>query len=468
MKNADLFQNEADYADLNAENAVSHLRQALRFRTTSHMDTALTDYAQFDAFHAFLRAAYPKITESAVCEEIGHSLLICLPGSDASLKPALFMAHQDVVPVVPGTEADWRHDPFSGDLADGFIWGRGAMDIKEMLIGIMEAAEYLLSRGKRFTRTVYMAFGEDEETVSDGAVAIVNTLKTRGIEPEFVLDEGAGEVTDAADYGAPDTLICAVGVYEKGYADLKLTAYSKGGHSSNPFRGTSLQALARAITNIAEHPMKAHLSAAIRDTLRTLQPRITEEPMKTWAADIDRYEKEIINWFLSKESLYHQVLTTCAPTQIDPGSPAGNVMPQNMSAVINFRLSPPDTPESLLTHCREVTNGDVDLSFVQAMGPSRPSDISGIGYRSLVNVLTHYFDRLVFIPVQNRGATDARRYEEICRCCLRFGPFLEEEEVSSEGVHGTNERISVRAYLQGIRVLIRMMEVTCLTPDDMK
>ncbi len=462
MKNTDLFIHESDYADFDRESAKEHLACALRFHTTSYMDTSLIDYAAFNAFHDYLKETYPHIYSASEWEEIGHSLLIRLPGSDPSLKPALFMAHQDVVPVVPGTEKDWLHGPFSGDEADGYIWGRGAMDIKEMLIGIMEAAEYLLQRGERFRRTVYLAFGEDEETVSVGAVAICETLQKRGIELEYVLDEGAGDITDAADYGAPGTLICPIGVYEKGYADLKLTAFSKGGHSSNPFRGTSLGTLARAITAITENPMKPHLSDAIRRTLALLRPNITEEPMKSWVQDIAGHEEEIIGWFLSKESLYHQVQTTTAPTQIDPGSPAGNVMPQTMSAVINFRLAPPDTPESLLAHCREVTKGEVELSYVQQISASRPSDTDTLGYQSLKEVLEHYFDRLLFIPIQNKGATDARRYEPVCRTVLRFGPFLEEEEVSSEGIHGTNERISPRVYYQGIRVLIRMMERTCL------
>ena len=461
MKNIDLFRNESDYSELNYEAAAAHLSGALKFRTTSYVDTSLICYEEFDAFHEYLKKTYPHIAACTEWEKVGYSLLIRIPGSDPTLRPALFMAHQDVVPVVPGTEKDWLHDPFSGDLADGYIWGRGAMDIKEMLIAIMESAEYLLAHGKNFRRSVYLAFGEDEETVSRGAIAICELLQSRGVELEFVLDEGSGDVLDAGDYGAPGTLVCTIGVYEKGYADLRLTARSRGGHSSNPFHGTSLGTLAGAITAIVQNPMPPHLSDAIRNTLHLLTPYITEEPMKTWVTDIDAYEENIIGWFLGKENLYHQVLTTCAPTQIDPGSPAGNVMPQNMSAVINFRLSPPDTPETLLAHCEKVTKGEVELSYVQQIEASRPSDTDAWGYRSLKAVLEHYFDRLLFIPVQNKGATDARRYEPLSRCVLRFGPFLEEEEVQAEGIHGTNERISPRAYYQGIRVLLRMMESTC-------
>ena len=204
--NADLFQNESDYGDLDYSRAAAHLQEALRFRTASYMDTSRMDYGEFDAFHDFLKKSYPHILAEGEWEEVGHSLLIRLPGSDPALKPALFMAHQDVVPVIPGTEKDWLHDAYSGDLADGYIWGRGALDIKEMLIAIMESAEYLLSRGESFRRTVYLAFGEDEETLSYGAIHLCEVLQARGVELEFVLDEGAGDVTDAADYGAPGTL----------------------------------------------------------------------------------------------------------------------------------------------------------------------------------------------------------------------------------------------------------------------
>ena len=462
MKNTDLFRHEGDYADFDGDGAVRHLASALRFATVGDPDAGKIRYGEFEALHAFLRESFPGVFAKGSVEKIGHSLLITLPGSDGSLKPALFMAHQDVVPVIPGSEGDWQHPPFSGDLAEGYIWGRGAMDIKQMLVGILEAAEYHLRGGKPFRRTVYLAFGEDEETVSRGATAISSLLASRGVELEFLLDEGAGDVIEASDYGAPGIFVCPIGIYEKGYADLRLSVKSPGGHSSNPFRGSSLGILAKAITAITENPPPPHLSDCVKETLGQLAPYITREPMASYVKALDKHTEDVLQWFGEKESLYHQVQTTVAPTQITPGAPAGNMMPGNMEAVINFRLSPPDTPESLLRHCRRLVDSRVELSFLQQIPPSRPSPVDSYGYRSLKRVLEHYFSPLQFIPAQNRGATDARHYEKICRCCLRFGPFLEEEDISAEGIHGRNERISVRAYLQGIRVLLKLMEETCL------
>ena len=462
MKNADLFRHEDDYPDLDTARAAEHLSQAVRCPTVSYVDTSRIDYSAFDRLQAFLRAAFPFVAEKAVWEKIGHSLLITLPGSDHTLKPALFMAHQDVVPVVPGTENDWLHGPFSGDIADGYLWGRGAMDIKQMLIAEMESAEYLLKKHGAFKRAVTFAFAEDEETVSTGARAMAALLKDRGAEMEYVLDEGAGDVTDAADWGAPGTLICTIGTYEKGYGDMRLAVRSRGGHSSNPFHGTSLGRLARAITAVLDDPPEPEIQRSVISSLKTLAPLITEEPMRAWAKEPEKHTQELKRWFMARESLYHLVSTTAAPTMISPGAPAGNVMPQDMEAVINFRMIPKDTPEKLLEKYTALLGPDVAVSWVQKIAASVPSDISSYGYRALKKTLERYFDRLRFIPAQNRGATDARNYECLSRCVMRFGPFLEEEEISKEGVHGTNERISLRAYFQGIRVLTRLMEDTCV------
>ena len=464
MKNSDFFIHETDYPDFNGDRAVEHLREMLRFETTSYVDTSRVRYEEFDRMQNFLRETYPHVFSAGETERIGHSLMIRIPGTDPTLRPALFMAHQDVVPVVPETEDNWTHGPFSGDLAEGMIWGRGAMDIKEMLTGILESAEYLLTSGKSFRRTLYLFFSEDEETCSTGVTAAANLLKERGVELEFVLDEGSGDIMDAADYGAPGICACTVGMYEKGYVDMKLSVHAQGGHSSNPFHGTSLGILSQAIAAILSHLPEAHMSDSVWETLQKLRPMMTDPVMMDL---VDRKDEAgLLRWFLGRESLYHLVQTTAAPTMIKGGSAAGNVMPQDMEAVINFRLTPFDTPQSLLEHCKALVDERVELSLVQQIGASRPSDTGLYGYRMLIPVLEHYFDRLVFIPVQNRGATDARHFECVCRCVLRFGPFLEEEAIAREGIHGTNERISVRAYLQGIRVLTGMMVKTCVEAAD--
>ena len=452
------YINEQDYPDLNAEKAVEHLSGAVRINTTSYMDTSMIDYSQLDQLHLKLKEWYPAIMEKGDVQKIGYSLLIRIEGSDLSLKPALFMAHQDVVPVVKGTENDWIHGPFSGDVSDGYIWGRGTLDIKNMLIGEMESVEYLLEHGKQFKRTVYLAFGQDEEVQGTGAKAIAAYLKEQGIELEFLLDEG-GSLSSGDVYGT-DIGIMNIGIYEKGYADLKITAESYGGHSSNPFSSTSLGHLAKAIAAIVDHPFENDLPECAKETLRTLQPYMKQEPLRTWAQDISRYENEIIGYYLSRRELNNQIHTTIAPTMITEGSQAGNVMPQKMEAVINFRLAPQDTDASVMEHCRNLAGG-LNCEYIVANEASRQSRFDTPGFEALRDVLKHYFSDIAVVPSVNTGATDARSYEGVCDCCMRFGPFMEESEIRITGVHGTNERISVRAYLQGIRVLIRLIEQTC-------
>ncbi|MBR2801645.1 MAG: M20/M25/M40 family metallo-hydrolase [Erysipelotrichaceae bacterium] len=454
-----LYQNEQDYPDLKEEEAVRHLSEAVQVNTTSYLDTSRIDYAAFDELHRKLQQWYPQIMKEGTYQEIDHSILIKVEGSDPSLRPALLMAHQDVVPVVAGTEQDWQHGPFSGDIAEGYIWGRGTLDIKEMMIGELEALEYLLEHGKKLQRTLYLAFGQDEETIGSGAQMIASCLEREGVQLEFVLDE-SGRVSSGEVYGA-DVAVGSIGIYEKGYADMKLVSESVGGHSSNPFHGTSLQLLAEAITTICQNPLPAVLPDCVKESLRILAPYIKEGPLKEYVQDIDAHEQEIIAYYLSKEDLNNQIRTTIAPTMISGGSQAGNVMPQKMEAVINFRLAAQDSNASLLEHCQKLLKEEVDPEYIMANEASRVSRYDTFGFALLQQTLEHYFKDIVFVPAVNTGATDARSYEGICDCVLRFGPFLEDREIRKKGVHGTNERISRRAYLQGIRVLIRLMDMAC-------
>ena len=168
---------------------------------------------------------------------------------------------------------------------------------------------------------------------------------------------------------------------------------------------------------------------------------------------------------MGSPDLFPFVTTTIAPTMIHGGSAACNVMPQDMTAVINFRLADGDTVESVMAHCREAVQGKgVEMRFLQANDPSAIAKRDGYGYRRVVESMQRYFPDVVFIPSMTAGATDAHRYEEICDTCLRCSPFMTEPAEAASGVHGTNERLLVRSYLQGIRVLIDLMEHANVEP----
>ena len=455
------FANEHLYPELNEEEVVSHFSKAIQCKTISYVDKSKIDYSELEKLHELMKDSYPNIFKIGNFELIGHSVLIKITGSDTSLKPSLFMSHQDVVPVVDGTEDDWKYPPFSGEVAEGYIWGRGTIDIKCMVFGILEAVEYLLKHGYKFKRTIYLAFGEDEETLNRGAYNIGKHLEKQGVILEYVLDEGGGEFGPATVYGAPNVNITQISLFEKGYADLLLKAYSKGGHSSRPFGGTSLGALSKTISTIVEYPFEAKLSTVCRKALEQLAPYITEEPMITYVKDIDRYEKEIIDYYLNNESLFNQIITTVSPNMINGGSSAGNVMPQNMEAVVNFRTAPQDRVEDIISNLRKVIDSAIDLSYIQANNASDCANVDGYGYNMLVENAQEFFKDIVFIPLLTTGATDAQHYEIVCDSCLRFSPFVEENEIEKVGVHGTNERMSIRSYMHGIRFLISLMKKTC-------
>ncbi len=215
-----------------AEAAADHLAKALRFPTISHLDSAQRNNEAFSAFRSHLAQTFPRLHGTLSRESVGErGVLYTWQGEVPGLKPALLMGHIDVVPVELGTEGDWVHPPFEGRIADGFIWGRGAMDNKGGVLAQLEAVELLLGEGYQPERTVYLAFGEDEEVGGrSGAARIADLLATRGVELEYVLDEGGGVVTGVLPLTAP---VALVGIAEKGYISLALSAVGEGGHSSH-------------------------------------------------------------------------------------------------------------------------------------------------------------------------------------------------------------------------------------------
>ena len=453
----DHFRNECLYPDLDVDGACSRLSAAVRLKTVSDCE----DPAPFLELHELMKSSFPHIMAAGGFETVGRSVLIRVPGSDSSLGPALFMSHQDVVPVVKGTEDDWIHGAYSGDIEDGIIWGRGTQDIKEQVFAELEAAEYLLSRGLKNARTIYFAFGEDEETFNRGSKALSDLLFSRGERLEFVLDEGGGGIQSGELLGAPGLSVMPIDLMEKGYADLKLSVKSTGGHSSRPWGGTSLGRLARAIDRIVSAPFPAELCSTFKQSLRTVAPYIKDPKLAELLSDVDANAELIAASFMESKDLFPFVTTTIAPTMISGSSDAPNVMPQNMEAVINFRIAAGHTPEEVMEHCRKAVDDDsVSMEFLQANPASAEARFDGFGYAQLIKALDSFYGDVVFVPFMSVGATDAHNYEQICDTCLRCSPFVSTEE-EEKGVHGTNERISVRSYAQGIRVLISLMKESC-------
>ncbi len=465
------FAHEDDYPDLDEPAACERMGRVLSFPTLSSMDNDAVDWQPFDDLRTYMAEAWPRVFAAGTVEVIDHSLLITLSGSDPALKPIMFMGHMDVVPVVPGTEDNWTHGAFSGHVDDTFVWGRGAVDMKCQVAGELEAAEYALAHGWELRRTLILAFGQDEETNQFGARAVAETLRRRGIELEFLVDEGDYRIVPGSEYGLEGAWLMHADLAEKGYADVVLRVQSQGGHSSNPFGGTSLEKLARAITAICDIDWGARLTPLTVATLTELG--------LAGAEDIAGRADEILARCLDDMRLMPLVTTTCAPTQIEGGSSGANVMPQDMWANINFRMLEGTSTGDVLVACRAALDA-ADLAEVSVeLGPGSSEAspcprVGGPGLEVLRRVAARYFrepasacrqaDRVPVrvVPSTVIGATDAANYACICPECLRFSAFVVTDDECDRGVHGTDERITRRAYLQGVRFMTRLIQEVCL------
>ena len=457
------FAHEGDYPELDKDAACRRLARALAQRTV-YTTPEGTDFAPFERLQGLMREGYPRLMAAASLELVGHSVLITLEGTRPDLPGILLLAHQDVVPVAEGTEGLWEHPPFSGHLDDEWVWGRGALDIKEMLMGELEACELLLARHGRPARTIWLCFGEDEEVTSRGACALAAELGRRGAHAAFSLDEGVSTFSDGAAWGAPGEVLGDVCLSQKGYLDLRLTAAGAGGHSSNPFGVTLLERFCRAVSSVAgalPHPLPTPL---VSHAFSLLADKVTQEPLRSLARGGGRRAEALARAAARVPSLYPLVTTTMAVDMLDGGSSAANVMPGDVSATVNFRLLPPDTAEDVMSWVVPALEGThVTAEVVHETPAGRMDEPRGMGYDALLGVLGRYHPGVTFLPSIVCGGTDSVRYEAVCDSLLRFTPFRPAPSELSRGVHGTNERISRRAYAQGIRVICALLEATALS-----
>ena len=445
------------------QTGAQHLSEAIKFKTVTFRggDPATEKAAQpWLDMHDWLEITYPRVHAAMELTKVAdYSLLYEWTGSDPTLDPIILMAHQDVVPVNLGTIEDWTGAPFAGEIIDGYIYGRGALDDKGSLITIMEAGEALIASGFAPRRTVYFMFGHDEEVAGTGAQSMVDVLHARGVRAELVLDEGFFVITDSPLTGKPFGFI---GVSEKGYASLQLTAIGAGGHSSNPPRNSANVRLARAILALEDHQMEADFT----------KPPVSDL-FRAAASDMGFTGRMALAnlWFfrgLVEGQLEGagdaMIRTTTAPTMLE-GSIKENVLPQRASAIVNFRLHPNDTFEDLMAHVEKVT-GDIEGLEIEVVGGGIASEASpvsptnNLAYSVLAAVASEVGDGAPTGPALVLGGTDARFAYKISDNVYRFYPSaVSLEDVA--GFHGTNERLSVEnvgRMVKGYMQLILAMD----------
>jgi carboxypeptidase PM20D1 len=364
----------------------------------------------------------------------------------------------DVVPVIPGTEEIWEHPPFGGVIADGQIWGRGSLDDKSTVMAVLEAVELLVSSGFQPRRTIYLAFGHDEEVGGpEGAHRIAETLAARGIDSfAFILDEG-GFIGEGIASGI-DGKVAVVGIAEKGFVSLELVVEGEGGHSSAPPDHTALGILSKAVTRLEENPFPARLEGTTREMLGFLAP---EMPFvaKMVLGNLWLTRPLVGRLMLADPSTAAMLRTTTAVTIME-GGVKENVLPIEARAVVNHRIIPGETVESVTRRVQEIVDDDrVRVSPLGWSGePSPVSDPSSQAFeligRTLLEVAPD--EAITVTPYLVIGGTDAKYYSGRSDNVFRFLPVIGGPDVL-EMVHGTNERIAIDSLELAVRYFVQLL-----------
>ncbi|SCK56323.1 carboxypeptidase PM20D1 [Variovorax sp. HW608] len=434
---------------IDVQAAARRLAGGIRFRTVSSLDDPAGNAAEFDKLHAYLAEQFPKVHATLKKEVIGqHALLYTWTGSDPQARPVALMAHQDMVPIAPGTEKAWKVDPFGGVIEDGFIWGRGALDDKGNLFAQMEAVEALVASGFKPTQTVYLVMGDDEEVSGlRGALPIAELLKSRGVRLDWVLDEGL-LVLDGVLPGLskPSALI---GLAEKGYATFFLSLDTAPGHSSMPPAHSAIGQMSAALARLEATPMPGGIKGIAGQMFGTLAPEMSGLNRvllsNLWLSG------PLVESQLEKSPSSNAMLRTTTALTIVRAGNKDNVLPGRAEAAVNFRILPGDTIDSVEAHLKKALGNDA-IQVKRYPGNSEPSPVSPTeanGYRAIEHTVRQTFPDAIVAPGLMTAATDSRHFSLISDSVYRFSPYRAKSEDLAR-FHGTNERLAISNYGEAI------------------
>ncbi|MFB9645069.1 M20/M25/M40 family metallo-hydrolase [Microbacterium terregens] len=399
----------------------------------------------FEDFVVLLAEMYPLVHANLELERITEfGLLFRWPGATASDAPLVLMAHYDVVPV--DEDDPWTFPPFEGRIADGWVYGRGALDDKGPLAVILEAVENLLSAGFTPSRDVYLSFGGNEETYGDGAATIAMTLQQRGIVPWLVLDEGGAVVDAPLPFALGDAAM--VGVGEKGVLTVRLTARSDGGHASAPPRLTAVGRIARAVDRLGPRTFRARTPRGITRMMSLFADRA-----RGWGQLVLR-TLATFPWLTARAFALMGgepaalVRTTVAAT-MQQGGTAANVLPSQASAVLNLRIALGETVAGTVRRVRRrIADPLVELTVLEASEPSPESPTDNAQFALITRAVKESYPDAATVPYVMMAATDSRHFHRFSPAVYRFAP-LEMTSAQRASIHGVDERVEVASLQRG-------------------
>ena len=421
--------------DPDPEQAMDYARKLsamVRYETVSVPDADQRE--KFLGFHKILEELFPLLHERLEKTEIDGNLLYHWKGEKAN-RPLVLMSHQDVVPA----EGVWEHGPFSGDIADGKVWGRGASDTKCSVMAFFQAAEELLAAGYVPPQDVYLSSSCTEEWGGDGCPKIVAELERRGVKPFLVCDEGGGIIAEpiAGIHGH----FAMVGVFEKGKADVKFTAVSEGGHASAPKAHSPVARLAAFVNEIETHPVfRREMPKEVAAMFETLAP-YAGFPLKLVFSNLWLFRPVLLKVLPMISAQAGAMIRTTIAFTMMRGSDACNVMPQEASISANMRFIPHQGMNESLRIIRErAERHGLKTEVLSANDYTEPTDIHGEAFRTVQRVIGDTFPGCAGSPYVMTGATDSRFYQKICDNVVRFAPVIYGPE-QMKGMHGINENI---------------------------
>lgn len=443
---------------INEQTVANRLSGAIEFETISADDPMEFEPGPYVGFIEYIREEFP-LTHAVLNQSLvnNYSLLYRWEGNDPDLDPVLLLGHYDVVPVAPGSESRWMYLPFGGRVDDGFIWGRGTLDNKSGVLSILEAAEKLLNEGFTPERTIYFAFGHDEEVGgARGAAMIAEELQNRGVQFEYILDEG-GMITRGIIPGV-DEPVALIGTAEKGYVNLELTVQGQGGHSSMPPQWTAAGRLSRAITALEQNKFPPDMTYA-KQLLNNVGPFMPFSE-KMAIANLWLFTPVVQSIYSREPQLNAAIRTTTAPTMLS-GSIRDNVLPRQAIGVVNFRILPGETIVGVTERVRTVID-DPNVQVQPLEGGSNPSPVSDPISESFQLVeqtirQTRLETDMIVTPYLVLGATDSRHYRNLSDNVFRYLNYtLTPDDL--DRMHGDNERVAIEEYARMIAFYYQLIQ----------
>lgn len=441
----------------------ARLGEAARLRTISSRDDAQLNADQFKQLHELLVKRFPKTHAALRRELVGDlSLLYTWEGSNPKANPIMLMAHQDVVPIAPGTESQWTIPPFSGEVRDGFVWGRGSWDDKGNLMSELEAVEMLVASGFKPERTVYLAFGADEEVGGlRGAKKIAALLQERKVHLDFVIDEGL-LVLDGVLPGLSKPA-AVIGVAEKGYLSVVLKMSATPGHSSMPPpKGTSAIALmSAALKRLDDEQLPGGIRGVAGEMFDTISPEM-KGFSRVALSNLWLFGPVVQKQLEGAASTNAMMRTTTALTIVNAGNKE-NVLPGMAEATVNFRILPGDTKEQVMDHVRKQVAQATNMpdrfelfALPGAVNASKVAPTDSYQYKLLNTTIREVFPDALVAPGLMVAGTDSIHYGEISDHIFKFSPVRANAE-DLKRFHGTNERLSISNYAEAIRFYHRLL-----------